>query len=314
MKTFDCSIRESCQTIGGLGLHVSSTLDKSAGDILSLNTGPFSCVSEVVDTSADITVHIASYGQRKSYPVCEKFLSAGCAEFYRTSKGYREDLYGSSDRDLLVWSIDIDPEFSSFHCGLHHSLSQERSIVINLNELAFNPFLLKHSFLNHQGLIIHAAGGSFQGKGIVFAAPSRTGKSTLSQLLMEDRGNQLFSEERLIIRLVRGKWYVWGTPWQGEGGIALNKAAPLDALVFLRQADDTAICRSSPSVALHSLLQTASIPWYSKEWAEKGLALCESLLGDIPAYEFFFRPDDSVIHAVALLADELEKNQGGVKK
>jgi len=223
----------------------------------------------------------------------------------RRREGHRQELYGTADRELLGWTIVIDPEFSLFYRRLHQAAKEKNDIVIDLNELAFNLFLLKHSFLNHQALIIHAAGGSLQGKGLVFSAPSGTGKSTLSRLLMQDQRHQLFSEERLIIRLIQKKWHVWGTPWQGEGGIAVNKQAPLAALVFLRQAETTAVRRAAPEVAFRSLLQTVSIPWYSKKWTSRGLTLTERLLQTVPAYELFFRPDESVLDAVAGLIGEV---------
>jgi hypothetical protein len=171
--------------------------------------------------------------------------------------------------------------------------------------LASSLFLLQHSLINHHGLIIHAAGGSVFGKGMVFSAPSGTGKSTLSNLLLQSPENLLFSEERLIVRSVENRWKVWGTPWHGEGHIARNEFAPLSALVFLRQSAKTEITRLSPADGLHRLLQTVSIPWYSKQWTEKGLALCERLIGDIPMFELTFRPDRSAVQAVERLAAEV---------
>ncbi|MCI5146050.1 MAG: hypothetical protein D3923_11090 [Candidatus Electrothrix sp. AR3] len=195
--------------------------------------------------------------------------------------------------------------FSQFD---YFGITQKIQLSSNLYQCvqhAANKFLLTHSFLNHQGLIIHAAGGSILDKGIAFAAPSGTGKSTLSQLLLAHSSNRLFSEERLIIRFVNDTWKIWGTPWQGSGNIARNASTPLSALLFLRQAQQTKITPLSPSTGLHQLLKVVSIPWYSKEWTNKGLTVCEALVQKIPMFELAFRPDQSAVQAVQELAASL---------
>ncbi|XOF33699.1 MAG: hypothetical protein ACL93V_17175 [Candidatus Electrothrix sp. YB6] len=253
-----------------------------------------------------IYVYIAALQQRSSPAVGEKIFSQQRACLYRAENGYIQQYYLDDKKQEILWKLAIDHEFSRFNYFLcADKVNREESVRLDPWKLASTLFLLQHSFINHQGLIIHAAGGSVSGKGLVFSAPSGTGKSTLSRLLLHSPDNRLFSEERLIIRSVENKWQVWGTPWHGEGNIARNESAPLSALVFLRQAQKTEITRLSPADGLHRLVQTASIPWYSKQWTEKGLALCERLIQDIPIFELAFRPDRTAVQAVERLAAEL---------
>jgi hypothetical protein len=218
----------------------------------------------------------------------------------RTPKGYRLFFYLSSEEKKLLWTVHINQEFSKFEYFLYPT-----KIALDPYTLAGSISLLQHSFIRHQGLILHASGGSFQGKGLVFAAPSGTGKSTLSRLLQPYPQNQLFSEERLVVRLLHGIWQVFGTPWHGSGDIAENASAPLAALLFLRQAQETTITPLHPSHSLHSLLQVASIPWYSKECTQKGLTLSETLLQAVPVFELAFRPDQSAVQAIEELVSSL---------
>lgn len=196
------------------------------------------------------------------------------------------------------WELNLNSEFSHFE----YSLSSEVITNEALHFLLFNRFLFQHTFINNHGLIIHAAGGSIYGKGLVFPAISGTGKSTLSHLLLPFPENQLYSEERIIMRRMNDDWHLWGTPWKGSGSIIRNESTPLSALVFLRQAPTTKISELSPSVALRRLLEVVSIPWYDQKWTNKGLVVCESLLREIPAFELAFRPDQSAIQAVEQLA------------
>ncbi|MCI5131496.1 MAG: hypothetical protein D3904_08210 [Candidatus Electrothrix sp. EH2] len=198
------------------------------------------------------------------------------------------------EKPFLV--VQTDSLFSVFHYRFQQDAAKIHPI--DPYRSAAESLLLQHSFINHKGIIIHAGGGSVQGKGIVFAGTSGAGKSTLSELLSASPDNRLYSDERLVIRFVDEQWNLWGTPWQGTGNIARNETSPLSALVFLRQAEKTQITELSPSAGLHRLLQVVSIPWYSAEWTNKGLAVCESLIQDIPMFELAFRPDQTAVDAV----------------
>jgi hypothetical protein len=231
----------------------------------------------------------------------ENFFSESRLSLCKTAEGKVQLLYESENGHNLIWSLIADIHFFNFT----YSLSVEPINTNFVYQLLISRFLFQNTFINHHGLIIHAAGGSIHGRGMVFPAVSGTGKSTLSHLLLSFSENQLFSEERIIIRRLDDGWHLWGTPWKGTGSIALNESAPLSALVFLSQALETAIKPLSPSAALIRLLETVSIPWYSQEWIDKGLVVCESLLREIPAFELAFRPDQTAVRAVADLAASL---------
>lgn len=230
-------------------------------------------------------------------------------KYYRIHEvlnGFQVLRYGVQQQRTPYLTIKTDLQFSDFtYCFHRTSCCSEKKQAVFPAGSALDLLLLKHSIINHQGLILHAAGGSVQGKGMVFSGRSGIGKSTICRLLSQSQGNILFSEERIIIRSHDTGWKVWGTPWHGESKIALNESAPLGTLVFLRQARKTTITSLHPSEALRRLLQTASIPWYSEEWTNKGLAVCETLLQDIPIFELAFRPDHSAVQAVERLAGEL---------
>lgn len=284
------------QSIGGLLVDVCSDIQ-----LASIKTSSADLSSQ---STADIRIKIRhaqgacldesqeSIFATKNFKVC---IAADGFHIFR----FRDD------QQQIPWvSIHADRHFSLF------SFSYQDSAVgskpdFDLYRTAVDVFLLRHTFISHNGLIFHAAGGSVQGKGIIFAAPSGTGKSTLSLLLEQSPNNRLFSDEQIIVRLIEDGWRVWGTPWHSTGNIARNENAPLSAIVFLRQAEASQITKLSPSAGLRRLLQVVSIPWYSKEWTNKGLAVCESLIQAVPMFELAFRPDQTATEAVERLAASL---------
>lgn len=288
--------------LGGKGIRLSldSNILLRANDFFPSNR-----TLRTLDAS-DLLAHFSIAPAENGYSphTLDKIFSMGRMALYRAKKGYVQRMFVSEGVEQPLWELEINQEFSRFDYFLHVDTIKKNGAV-DPWRLATAPFLLQHSIMNHCGLVIHAAGGSVQGKGMVFSAPSGTGKSTLSRLLLADSHNRLFSEERLIIRSVDKSWYIWGTPWHGESDLARNESVVLSTLVFLRQSQKTKLIELSPETGLRRLLQTVSIPWYSEEWANKGLALCELLLRKIPVFELAFRPDQSAAQAVEQLARSL---------
>ena len=241
----------------------------------------------------------------RAYSKIDKIFSLQRTNLYTTEEGYLQEFYSTDDKKDLLWTVAVNRTFSQFEYVLHPHQDGRVFPVTDPYGSVSGIFLLQHSFINRQGIIIHAVGGSIQGKGIAFAAPSGTGKSTLGRLLLHSPENRLFSEDRLIVRSMNDQWHLWGTPWYGEGDIARNESAPLAAFIFLRQSKKNKINKLSSSDGLPRLLQTVSIPWYSEEWTSKGLALCELLLRDIPVFEFAFMPNQTAVQAVERFAAEL---------
>ncbi|MCI5224041.1 MAG: hypothetical protein D3924_15565 [Candidatus Electrothrix sp. AR4] len=223
------------------------------------------------------------------------------AQYFKIQKvvhGFQVFRYGTDQPEMPYLMIQADSKFSKFQYYFYpYHLSSDKTLATLACMSAADALLLQHCFINHQGLIIHAGGGSIQGRGIVFTGPSGAGKSTLS-LLLQSSENRFFSDERLVIRSLDDAWNLWGTPWQGTGNIACNESVPLSAVVFLRQAKETKITHLTPSVGLRRLLQVVSIPWYSEEWTNKGLTICESLIQEVPMVELAFRPDQTAVQAV----------------
>jgi hypothetical protein len=282
--------------LGGLKIVISAEHSLHLNCSSSVEENFF--LPRLYDTCLQVDFSISPHEQESKGK--EVIFTQELASLYKTTRGYFQSFYRDVNTQERLWDVTIDPIFSQFHYVLYPGAEK-----IDLYALATRIFFLQHSFIHHQGLIFHASGGSFQGKGLVFAAPSGTGKSTLSRLLQPYLENQLFSEDRLIVRFLSGEWWIFGTPWYGSGDIVNNEKSSLAALVFLRQAQETAITRLHPAKALHSLLQVTSIPWYSEEWSHKGLTLCETLLQAVPLFELAFRPDHSAVQAVEQLLASL---------
>ena len=201
-----------------------------------------------------------------------------------------------------LWSMTIDRGFNHgrIYCSKELFVASGKSILArNIVQYPLDQLLMIHvAAARSAALLLHAAGGSIDGNGLLFAGRSGSGKSTVSRLLGNGKNARFLSDDRVMLRRFGSKLSMYGTPWPGDAGVAINESVPLKALCFLRHADDTSLRPLKPEEVLQRLLPVASIPWYESELAGKALDLCEFLIETYPAYELSFRPQANDLSSV----------------
>ncbi len=167
------------------------------------------------------------------------------------------------------------------------------------------PFdqLLAMYLLGRQGLLVHAAGFLVRGRAVVLPGVSGAGKTTFTRLAEGREGWEPLSDDRIIARLPEhGEGALaHGTPWPGEGRVAVNRGGPLGALVFLAQGSTNETRPLSPAEAATRLLAVASVPWYDAEHLGATLEACDRLVSRVPAALLTFRPEAAAVDLVERL-------------
>jgi len=155
-----------------------------------------------------------------------------------------------------------------------------------------------------RGLAIHACGVIDQGKGLVFAGTSGAGKSTLANLWEDKKktsskgGITILSDDRLILRKVKNRFWVYGTPWHGDAHISSPEKALLNKIFFLKQTPENYVRKLKKMDAVSRLLVTTFPTFYSSEGMGYTLAFCGDLINEISCYELGFVPDQRVIDLI----------------
>ena len=122
--------------------------------------------------------------------------------------------------------------------------------------------------------------------------------------LAQSKGGLLLSDDRVIMAEENGKFYVYGTPWPGEGGYAKNRRVPLDAVFFLARGSENRAERISPVMAASMILPVLSIPRYDADITKSMPSLRDRLVSDIPAYRLVFTPGARVAEDVLRLVEQ----------
>ena len=105
-----------------------------------------------------------------------------------------------------------------------------------------NALMLMYAFRSagHGTLEMHASVVENDGKGYLFLGQSGTGKSTHSQLWLDNiPGTRLLNDDNPIVRVhADGSAWVYGSPWSGKTHCYHNRQVPVGAFVALRQAPE----------------------------------------------------------------------------
>ena len=164
-------------------------------------------------------------------------------------------------------------------------------------------FALEQLLLRHQAFQLHASVIEWQGKGILFSAPSGTGKSTQAELWRIHQDASIINGDRAMIRLHEGQYRVYGSPYAGASGIYTNQNAPIQAIVVLSQAPENRLERLSPMVAFNKLYRECTVLSWDADFVDGLSNLLIDLVQNVPVYHLACRPDAD---AVETLKRELE--------
>ena len=171
---------------------------------------------------------------------------------------------------------------------------------------------IEATLLHFGGLILHASLiRKTDDAGIVFSAPSGTGKSTQADLWAEHEGADVLNGDRAALRKIDGEWRAFGLPYAGTSGIYRNESAPLKALVALRQAPENRIRKLSVSEAFRYLYPETLIHRWDPDFESRATALLLEVMSEVPVYLLECRPDKD---AVELLKTTLENSQKGTEE
>jgi hypothetical protein len=192
----------------------------------------------------------------------------------------------------------FDPSFERGHVVLNRSTFTPGSPIFPL-EYPLDELVLMHRLALGEGVEVHALGlADSDGSGYLFLGHSGAGKSTTARLWMSQPGVQLLSDDRIILRKQEGKFWMYGTPWHGDAGVASPGRAPLSAIFFLEQAPLDELAPISQSKGAAELFARAFLPHYLKSGIQFTLDFLDQLTRSVPCSTFRFTPTPSAVEAI----------------
>lgn len=193
-------------------------------------------------------------------------------------KNYQYNGNSPVQLDVEITKADIEYEDKAFPNNPEHFLEN----------LAVLRKLAKLLLINFNAMLFHGSSIEYGGKAYVFTAPSGTGKSTHANLLKKYLGDKLnyINDDKPIFRVVDGKVYVYGSPWNGKHGLGSNISAPLKGVCIVKRAKDNKIEKISPTIALKFLFEQ-SLAFQDEQTANKVLDVLSAVISQANFYVLY---------------------------
>jgi hypothetical protein len=234
----------------------------------------------------------------------EKLFESGAVWQLYQGNGSYFFRFTSSPQDTIPYKIArFDHEFTSGEVHLHHPRFKPGQPVYPL-EYPLDELLINNLLVRGRGVEIHGCGVmDASGHGYLFAGQSGAGKSTMARLWQKHDGITILSDDRIILRKLDGKIWMYGTPWHGDAGLACPTRAPLTTIYFLGRGQENGLMPIRRTAAAAGLFACSFPPFYSREGLDFILGFLGEVTKENPCYELRFLPTEKVI-------DFILKNRG----
>lgn len=249
----------------------------------------------VDETAPDVHVR-ATWSDLHNEDGGEKiFDSGGPWQLYAEGGSYRfvctSPFFGSGPYKVARFNRD----FTSGEVCLHRPYLASQPSVYPL-EYPLDELLLTNLLARGRGVEVHACGVvDTAGRGYLFIGQSGAGKSTMARLWQKTGKAQILSDDRIILRDVDKRLWMYGTPWHGEAQFSYSARAPVTGLFFLCRGQRNELASLRGAEAAARLFACSFPPFYSREGLDFTLSFLEQVVKSVPCYELRFVPDESVV-------------------
>lgn len=211
-------------------------------------------------------------------------------------KGFpRRELYEFDGGWMMANAPDVEAPVRHYMV-VNKDFTKAQFVVLGSPRFSVNSTMMlmfAFSTAHRDTLLMHASVTLNGGKGYLFLGKSGTGKSTHSQLWINNiEGCELLNDDNPALRVeADGTVRVYGTPWSGKTPCYRNFDAPVGAIVDLHQAKKNVIRRLSLAEAYAAIYVSFSGMRFMKDMADGLHHTNEKIVTKVPCYSLDCLPD-----------------------
>ena len=155
--------------------------------------------------------------------------------------------------------------------------------------------LINHLALG-RGVEIHACGLiDSSGRGHLFTGQSGDGKTTMAGLWQDEPGVTVLSDDRIVLRKVDGRIWMYGTPWHGDARLSSPVRTPLTGIYLLRHGRENELVPQQTADAVSGLFARSFVLFYDPAGLSFTLGFLQDVAESVPCHELRFVPDKRVV-------------------
>lgn len=173
-----------------------------------------------------------------------------------------------------------------------------KEYYLNYSRNLCDIIALDSLLLRYQGLLLHSSFIRWNSQGLLFSAPSGTGKSTQADLWVKYEGAEIINGDRAGLRKLDKGWTAYGLPYAGSSGVYRNESAPVKSIIVLRQAKENRIRPLGPAEAVRYLYPEITVHQWDSDFVKQVMDLLTDLVLNIPIYLLECLPDQGAVDLV----------------
>ncbi len=219
----------------------------------------------------------------------------------------RSEKYKAPEGTKPYFTIEIPREYYEKKHGMYPKLSDEIIEYMGVSTAFYKKLL------SYNGMMIHASAVAYKGNAYLFSAPSKTGKSTHTEMWQKVFGKEnalIINDDKPAIRKINGVYYAFGTPFSGKYDISINRGFPIKGICFIRRSDKNEIHHIDMKTAMIPLMNMTIRP------VEEGnmdllCSVADGVLKKNDFYAFDCTPEESAAEVAynAMKGGKLNENQ-----
>lgn len=157
-----------------------------------------------------------------------------------------------------------------------------------LESLSVFRRLCEYVLKTESGMIFHSSAVAVENEAYLFCGPSGAGKSTHARLWRELLGDKTVNvnDDKPIIKLENGEFFVYGTPWTGKHRLGNNVRYKIKAICEIKQAKENKIEKLSFFNAF-ALVMNQTLRPEKEEDTDKLLKTIEKFLAQVKSYRLY---------------------------
>lgn len=171
-------------------------------------------------------------------------------------------------------------------------------------KVILNSLGIEHLTAENNCVVLHSSHVKYNGKSILFTAPSGVGKSTQAELWKTLRNAKIINGDRTILKNNENEILAYGLPFSGSSKYCENDVNAVEAIVYLEQAEESEIRRLGKKEAFLRIWEGSNIPMWSKADVAYAFETVRVIVDKIPVFHLRCKPDES---AVRVLETELRR-------
>lgn len=156
-------------------------------------------------------------------------------------------------------------------------------------------FPIRQLLAHYHAMLLHASQIVVGNKGILFTAPSGTGKSTQAQLWQKHENIEIVCNDRVLLRKNGNCFNTYGYPIDGSSPVCSNKKYELGAIVVLRQGNENTIQRLPALKSLKLLMDQTVVDAWNKDELFIVQQDWIDLINNYPVYLLTCKPDHDAV-------------------